>query len=250
MMQKPIIQTPVIAHRGAMAGAPENTLAALRLAQKQGAFWAEIDIKITLDGVPILMHDDTLERTTNGHGQVADLSWEVIRHLDAGSWFHPSFANERVPRLEEALRLAVDLEMQLNVEIKPSEGRAKATTIVGLIEMAKVWPDRMPHPIISSMDMEVLEVAAQLQPPWPRCLILEKETPDWRARVEQAQALLLCVQDQLLTPEFLQEIKGFPLPVLAYTLNEPARIKELLASGVASVYTDNPAAILAALQET
>src|SRR4051812_26195793 len=88
---------PLIAHRGASSEAPENTLAALKLARGRGANWVEVDVKLTQDGVPILMHDDTLERTTDGTGKVADTSWATIQTLDAGSWFDKKFRGERVP---------------------------------------------------------------------------------------------------------------------------------------------------------
>src|SRR5262249_59307691 len=95
----------VIAHRGAKATSPENTLASIRQAVAEGATWIEFDVKLTSDGHPILMHDPTLDRTTNGKGNVAETTLAAIRELDAGSWFGGRFAREKVPTLEEALEV-------------------------------------------------------------------------------------------------------------------------------------------------
>lgn len=231
---------PVIAHRGAMASAPENTLAALRLAHEQGATWVEIDVKITQDGVPILMHDDTLDRTTNGTGFVADSTWEEIVALDSGKWFNPRFAGEPVPHLADALRIVLASGLSIVVEIKPCPTRAQATTMVTLIEMAKIWPDRDVFPMISSFDMESLSVAMQLQPHWPRALLLDTWREDWRNMVDEIQASAITLDEVLLTRERVKELKQAEMPVLCYTVNDPVRAKELLDWGVSAVFADDP----------
>lgn len=238
---------PIIAHRGAGSDAPENTLAAIRSAHAQGAKWIEVDIKITYDGVPILMHDDTLQRTTNGQGRVAETTWEDLCKLDAGSKFDGTYQDERVPSLEESVKLILDLDMSLVAELKPCPGRFKATTMVAMIELAKAWPERDLLPVISSFDMDSLEMAAQLEPHWPRCLLFDGWDPDWRQKVSRAGACAITVKEDFLTPERVEEIIRLRIPLLAYTVNDPARAKELLAWGVHAVYADNPRAILEAL---
>src|SRR5882672_3455210 len=114
---------PVIAHRGARASAPENTMAAFRRAYEDGAKWIEVDIKLTHDGIPIIMHDDTLDRTTDGKGPVADMLWDDMQKLEAGNWFGPGFAGERVPRLSEVLHFVLEHNMRINMELKPCPGR-------------------------------------------------------------------------------------------------------------------------------
>ena len=98
----------VIGHRGAAAYAPENTLEGIREAARRGARWVEFDAKLTGDGVVILMHDDTLDRTTNGRGPVAQASYREIGLLDAGAWFGAAWRGTRVPRLADALALLVE----------------------------------------------------------------------------------------------------------------------------------------------
>ncbi|HET6220602.1 MAG TPA: glycerophosphodiester phosphodiesterase family protein, partial [Dongiaceae bacterium] len=102
----------VIGHRGAAAYAPENTLEGLREAARRGAGWVEFDAKLTGDGVVVLMHDDTLDRTTDGTGPVAETSYAEISHLDAGAWFGPAWRGARVPTLADALALLVELDLQ------------------------------------------------------------------------------------------------------------------------------------------
>lgn len=113
-------QVQVIAHRGASADAPENTLAAFALASTLGADWFELDCTLTRDGAVIVIHDDTVDRVTNGKGKVADLTLAELRRLDAGSWKDPAFAGERLPTLDEALALARDRHIGVYIEIKPA----------------------------------------------------------------------------------------------------------------------------------
>lgn len=238
---------PIIAHRGAGSSAPENTLAAIRSAREQGARWIEVDVKITYDGIPILMHDDMLDRTTTGTGPVADCTWETIGKLDAGVKFNPSYQGEKIPSLADVIKLILELDMSLVAELKPCPGRAKATTMVAMIELAKAWPERDLLPMISSFDMDSLEMAAQLEPHWPRCLLFREWDEDWRQKVSRAGACAMSMAVDQLTQARVEEIIRLRIPLLAYTVNDPARAKELLAWGVSAVYADCPCAILSEL---
>ena len=120
----------VIGHRGAAAYAPENTLAGFRKAKALGCHWVEFDVRLTGDSQPVLLHDDRLERTTNGRGGISGLQLAAVRRYDAGNWFHSSFAGERVPTLEEALLLLAELGLGANVELKAVRGREAATGAV------------------------------------------------------------------------------------------------------------------------
>ena len=122
----------VIGHRGAAAVAPENTLASLRRAKELGAGWVEFDVKLTRDGAAVLIHDERLERTTDGRGEVARTTLAELRKLDAGAWFDPAFAGERVPTLGDALALCGELGLGINVEVKPCPGREAETARVAV----------------------------------------------------------------------------------------------------------------------
>jgi len=149
----------VIGHRGAAAYAPENTLEGLREAARRGAGWVEFDVKLTADGMPIVFHDDALDRTTNAKGEVAAASLERIRGLDAGSWFGPAFAGARVPTLEEALRLVLEQGLGANIEIKPCPGREAETAERAVAEILRLWPAKRPPPLISSFKPACLAAA-------------------------------------------------------------------------------------------
>ena len=235
---------PVIARRGASIRAPENTMPAFIAARQDGAQWIETDVKLTEDGVPVLMHDDTLARTTNGRGLVADMNWADMQHLDAGSWFAPEFAETRIPTLEELLVFARDAQMRLNLEIKPSPGRARVTTMVTLIKAAGLWPKTLPPPLISSFDTESLLIAAQLHPDWPRCLLLDEWREDWRESAAATQAAALNLNASLLTPERLTTLRTAAIPLLAYQVNDTAQAHLLLKSGFHAVLSDDPARML------
>lgn len=239
-----VFHPPVIAHRGACAVAPENTLASFKAAQEQGAVWIETDVKLTHDGVPILMHDKKLNRTTNGRGNVADTNWDEIEKLDAGSWFDASFAGERVPRLTEALRFILDHNLRINLEIKPCPGRARSTTMVTLIETAKLWPLDYPPPLISSFDIEALTIAAQLHPEWPRGLLLDGWTDEWPALMAQTQASAIHPDARDLTPKRLAALRQADFPVLAHTVKNVKQARELLQAGVTGIFWDNPTEII------
>jgi glycerophosphoryl diester phosphodiesterase len=120
-----VVRVRVVGHRGAAAHAPENTIAALARGERDGADEVEFDVQRTLDGVPVLLHDDTLDRTTSGHGPLRERRWSEIRALDAGSWFAPEFAGERIPSLADVCAWTRSARVDLSVELKqpaPAEG--------------------------------------------------------------------------------------------------------------------------------
>src|SRR3989338_6345931 len=123
----------VFAHRGANRLAPENTLGAFKKAHALGANAVEFDVQLSSDLVPVVIHDDVLERTTNGQGFVADHSFAALKKLDAGLWFHPHFQGERVPSLAEVLEEIIPLGMMINIEIKPN--RLSVTTLVEKVRL-------------------------------------------------------------------------------------------------------------------
>jgi glycerophosphoryl diester phosphodiesterase len=239
--------SPVIAHRGASAVAPENTLAAFQRASDDGALWIETDIKLTHDGVPILFHDEDVARTTNGKGLVAEQDWGILQKLDAGSWFNSSFTAATIPTLADGIRFATEHDMRLNLEIKPCPGRTRATVMVALIELTKITsPDALP-PLISSFDIEALTIAANLHPECPRGLLLDQWRDDWADVMRVTEAQTLNLNHSLLTTDRLAMFRDADVSVLAYVVNDPVRAKELLHQGVKAVFSNNPGMILKSL---
>jgi glycerophosphoryl diester phosphodiesterase len=243
-MQKIFPRFTIIAHRGASADAPENTLAALRLARQQDAVWAEVDVKLTHDNVPILMHDDTLERTSNGHGAVATIDYAAISQLDAGGWKNPNFTNEHIPTLEQALTLAAAIDLRLNLELKPCPDRA-AITATRTCEIASThWPKNLPPPLLSSFVPECLQVAQQLLPDWPRALIVEGTFTDWGAAQKKYALQGLVINQQAISATLVAEVHSYGGQLLAYTVNDRVKSRDLQALGVDALFTDHPAELL------
>ncbi len=231
---------PVIGHRGACGVAPENTLFSLRKAARLGARWVEFDAKLTRDGRVVLFHDETLDRATDGHGPVRDADLEDLAKLDAGGWFGPQFAGERIPTLDQAMALLGECGLGANVEIKPCPGRDEETarTVARLVQ--ERWPAGAPPPLLSSFSSEALRVAAKEAPDIPRALIVGDIPRDWLRRLSAAAASALHCRHQGLRPDRLQSVLDAAVPVRCYTVNEAERARELFAMGVESVFTDFP----------
>lgn len=242
-----VFDPPVIAHRGASARAPENTLAALREAARCGCRWVEFDVKLSRDGVPFVIHDDRLERTTNGRGRVRDLDAQALAKLDAGGWFDPRFAGERIPTLAEALSLLVELGLCANIEIKPCVGREQETAERVIAEVRRVWPNDQPPPLFSSFSRTALLTAKRLAPEIPRGLLREAPGSDWAAEMQALGCRTLHLDHTQLDLGHLRRLRDAGVPVLLYTVNDPERARILLEAGASAIFTDVPDLVLAAL---
>jgi glycerophosphoryl diester phosphodiesterase len=236
----------VIGHRGAAAYAPENTLEGIREAARRGARWVEFDAKLTGDGVVILMHDDTLDRTTSGRGAVSRTSYDEIGRLDAGAWFGADWRGARVPRLADALALLVELDMQANIEIKPCAGRDVETAEAVVEVVRHSCPAARPGPLLSSFSRASLGKAQAQAPDIPRGFLIWGFIADW----DVAAAALGCVSihcaDQHLTPSWAEQIRKAGYGLAVYTVNDSVRARQLQGWGVQCLFTDRPDAIIEA----
>lgn len=238
---------PVIGHRGAAAAAPENTLASLRMAHGLGATWVEFDVKLTADGAPILIHDDRLERTTDGNGRVGTRTLAQIRALDAGGWFAPAFRGERVPTLEEALALCLELGLGINLEIKPSRGREVETARVAVATLREHWPPQAPAPLISSFAHVALLVARDLAPGLPRGYLTDRVPRAWALELQRHGCATLHTNQRWITAQRIRSLRTAGVPLLLYTVNDSERARQLLRLGATSVFTDRVDEVLAAI---
>jgi glycerophosphoryl diester phosphodiesterase len=240
----------VIGHRGAAAAAPENTLASLRKASELGARWVEFDVKLSRDGVPVLIHDERLERTTSGRGEVALTTLAELEGLDAGAWFAPEFRGERVPTLEAALSLCAELGLGINVEIKPCPGRAAATARATVETLLRCWPKTLAAPLISSFEPACLEVARERAPDMPRGYLAVALPRRWREALETYRCSTLHLSARRLVPGQRAAVVAAGVPLLLYTVNQPNRARRLLEAGVAAIFTDRVGEVLAGLDQT
>ncbi|MGE0714029.1 MAG: glycerophosphodiester phosphodiesterase [Alphaproteobacteria bacterium] len=234
----------VVGHRGAAASAPENTLAGLRRAHALGAGWVEVDAKLTADGVVVLMHDDTLDRTTTGTGAVAATPAAALAGIDAGVRFAPAFAGEAVPTLEAALDLVLALGLGINVEIKPCAGREAETATATCAVIRRCWPADRPPPLLSSFAEASLAAAREAAPELPRGLLVGAPPPDWRARVKALGCATFHCSHRQLDHAAVAAVRGAGYPMLVYTVNEAERARTLYAWGVDCICSDRPEAIL------
>ena len=235
---------PVIGHRGAASLAPENTLAGFRAAAALGVGMVEFDAKLSADGVPVLMHDDRLDRTTDGHGPVRDTPMATLAALDAGAWFDPAFAGERVPTLVEALQTCRDLGLAANVEIKPCPGREAETALAVVETIRQVWPrDRRP-PLVTSFSMQALAVALDAAPWAPRGILMRSPPADWSDPIRQLRPATVHLDRKAITADVVAGLSAHDLPVLAYTVNDAEIARKLFDLGVSAVFSDAPDVVM------
>ncbi|MBG6246861.1 MULTISPECIES: glycerophosphoryl diester phosphodiesterase [Symbiopectobacterium] len=200
----------IVAHRGG-ALAPENTLAAIDMGAYHGHKMIEFDAKLSQDGEIFLLHDDTLERTTNGWGVAGDLPWDKLVGLDAGGWYNKQFVGERSPLLSDVAARCKQYDLAANIEIKPSTGQE---TLTGRI------------------------VAQQAVPALPRGLLLDEWEEDWLRLTRDLGCVSIHLNHELLDAQRVALLKASGLRILVYTVNAPARARDLLAWGVDCICTD------------
>ncbi|MDX9707733.1 MAG: glycerophosphodiester phosphodiesterase [Azospira sp.] len=218
-----------IAHRCGGALAPENTLAGLRAAAAHGFRAVEFDVMLSAEGTPVLIHDETLERTTNGVGRVDETPDKVLFALDAG-------AGERIPALAGAAALCAELGLFANVEIKPATGHDARTGEVVAAFVAERWPGE--PPLLSSFSPEALAAARRVAPQARLALLYEDVPAGWRDALARLGAISLHCDAGRLRDATLAEAAAAGVPVLCYTVNAPAEARALFARGVAAVFTD------------
>ncbi len=227
----------IIAHRGASGYAPENTLIAFAEAAELGVRWVEFDVKLTRDGVPVVFHDDTLERTTDGKGPVAGCDLEDLKRLDAGAWFDGMFRGEAIPTLNEALSLFVKYGLCANVEIKPCPGREAET---GRAVALALQDHGLAGLLLSSFSVTALGVARDMAPGLDRALNVDAVPEDWRDRLMDLNCQALHCGHKKLTRAKAERIRESGFDLRCYTVNDPGRAETLFGWGVRSVFTDYP----------
>jgi glycerophosphoryl diester phosphodiesterase len=226
------------AHRGAGKLAPENTLASLRHGHGFGYRMAEIDVKLSADGVSFLLHDATLDRTTNGCGRADALSWRELSLLDAGAWHSAAYAGEPLPTLAAIARYCRANDIDLNIEIKPTPGRERETGAAVALDAAALWAGAPRPPLLSSFSEEALAAAQRTVPELPRAWLCERLPPDWLERCQATGCVALDAKHTLVDRAVVDAAHAAGLAVATWTVNDPARARELVALGVDTIITD------------
>jgi glycerophosphoryl diester phosphodiesterase len=222
-----------VGHRGGGTLAPENTLAGIRKAAAAGLGAVEFDVMLSADQVPVLIHDETLERTTDGRGAVAATPYARLAELDAGAWFGREFAGEPVPSFEQAGKLCAELGLWANVEIKPAQGFERETGAIAAKLAQALWHGVSFHPAS-------LAAARESAPGLARGFLTERIEPGW---VETASALgcaSLHCNCEYLTQAQADEVRTAGYWLLCYTVNDPDSARRLFSWGVNAIFTDRP----------
>ncbi|KKB64274.1 hypothetical protein WM40_07315 [Robbsia andropogonis] len=228
----------VAAHRGGGTLAPENTLEAIDTGARLGHQMIEFDARCGADDIVFLLHDDHVERTTNGSGDASTMPWHRLQALDAGSWFDTRFSGARIPTLADVAERCLALGLHANVEIKPGPGLERHTGQAVAREVLRHWKGSPAAPLLSSFSYEALAAAAEVAPQLPRGMLCENWSDPWREQTQALSCVSLHIHHTELTQARIAEIKEAGLFVLAYTVNEPLRAAELLAWGVDTICTD------------
>jgi glycerophosphoryl diester phosphodiesterase len=236
----------VIGHRGAALHAPENTLASFSKAYDLGCAWVEFDVQLAACGTPVVFHDATLERTTDGQGPLAVRSFQELKKLDAGRWFGVEFAGQRIPSLAEALDHIQALGMGVNIEIKTDGPRASASARAILAEALSVWSSgKSLKPLISSFHAEALDVALAMCPSWPRGYLVKTIDASRLAVARGLKASVINPPADRVSALELAAAKAAGLDILAWTVNDAEKAAALWKRGVDGVFTDTPGLLLA-----
>jgi len=225
-----------VAHRGYSAVAPENTLPAFAAAVRGGATLVEFDVRTTADGVPVVIHDRTLERTTSGSGPVWEATYDSVRALDAGAWFSPAYAGVRVPTLAETIDLIAPADVGLLLEIKPPATPEQVKAILEQVATRGL----LDRTIVQSFDPSVVAMVPSGIRRGLLRLRLEPDTPALAASL----GVVCCnppVNDVLAFPATVAELTGAGVSIMPWTANDPARWPALAAAGAAGLITDRVA---------
>lgn len=230
----------IIAHRGAGRFAPENTLAALREGHARGFRAVEFDVMLSADGVAVLIHDETLERTTNVSGEVSKSMHAMLRRLDAGAWHSERFRGEPVPDFAEAAALCASLGLWANVEIKPAAGHERETAREAARIAAAAWTgsDVRQLPLLSSFSEAAMEAVRDTAPHLPRGLLVDAIPNDWEHRLQALGCVTLNCNQARLDERTARAVVAAGYGLSAWTVNDPETARRLFTWGVDAVFTD------------
>ena len=239
----------VIGHRGAAAYAPENTLASFKKAYALGCRFVEFDVMLSLDGVPFIFHDESLNRTTTGSGEFGLATSDYIQSLDAGKWFSKQFRFEKIPTLRETLGWLSETGVQANIEIKPYPGCVEQTTTAVLAHINDYWSKGKALPLISSFDRDALRLCCRLYPALPRGLLFQSWQDNWLDLAQELSCFSIHIPSRSVTQKRIDAIHEAGFKVCVYTVNKRNLANKLFDWGVDAVFSDYPDVVEAVLSD-
>ncbi len=242
LMRKPW----VIAHRGASGHAPENTLAAYERAVQLGAGFIETDLHLTRDARFVAIHDSTLERTTNGRGNVHDFTLAELRNLDAGMWFDREFMGQRIPTLEEVLKFGSEHDVIFYLEVKYDAAWGMHHSLVAELHKSQSTA----RTIVISFDQSTLTALRQVDSTMMMGLLVDERQEDYAKVAIELGVRQLCPKANLVTPQLVADAHGVDLQVATWTVDEPEVMRAVAAAGVDGIMSNFPDRLQTVLGES
>ncbi|KXI22761.1 glycerophosphodiester phosphodiesterase family protein [Photobacterium sanguinicancri] len=231
-------------HRGARALAPENTLAGIKKAAECGATWVEMDVQLSADRVPVMIHDKTVNRCTNGRGSVGKMSLETLKQLDANAKFMGDgkdlYIGEQIPTLQEALLLCDQLDITMNLEIKIHRKAEVLPLVEQIVQTVKQLNFPLDKLVFSSFDLGVLTYCKTLYPEVRRGLITSKNRRNMMGKAQDLSLYSIHYAQSKLTESMATKIKTAGLQLHIWTMNEPDKAAMFRSWGVDNIITDYP----------
>ncbi|AWB35788.1 glycerophosphodiester phosphodiesterase [Orrella marina] len=227
-----------IAHRGAGLHAPENTLAAFRYGYQAGYRMFECDAKLTADHQIILLHDATLDRTTNGTGLASEVSWDQAQRLDAGQWHSTLYAGEPVATLDRLNAFCQANDCMLNIEIKPVPGHELITGTLIAQAACAAWQECEIKPLLSSFSVDALRAAMEAAPELARAQLMHTLRPQWQSTVNELQCHALICNHEIVSADIVGSVHEMGMRCLSYTVNDELTARRLINLGIDGLITD------------
>lgn len=231
----------LVGHRGVAALKPENTLEGFKYSAELGLNWIETDARLTKDGVWVIMHDPTLDRTTNSSGEIANKNYNTIKNLETGLWFNPPVKNQKILTLNELLENCYDLQLNINLEIKCEEKYDAKNWARSLNDFIKNnVPNFFPIPLVSSFNLKFLQYLRKLNANIPIGYLVESfEHNTIQIAIKNNFTTIHCDVKNILQKN-IDDCKKYNFPVLLYTVNDADVGRYWLNKGIDAIFTDNP----------
>jgi glycerophosphoryl diester phosphodiesterase len=237
----------VIAHRGASGHAPENTMAAFERAVALGVVFIETDLHLTRDARFVAIHDSTLERTTNGRGNIADFTLAELRRLDSGLWYDRQYMGQRIPTLEEILEFARKHDVVFYLEVKYEAAWGMHHALVGALQKEQ----DAARTIVISFDASAIESVRKLDASIMTGLLTEEGSQEDAVRKAlEVGARQICPRNTLVTQELVEQAHRADLLLATWTVDDPDEMRRVIASGADGVMTDFPDRLMSVVEDS
>ncbi|MFC2948242.1 glycerophosphodiester phosphodiesterase [Virgibacillus sediminis] len=232
------MKTAIFAHRGASGYSPENTMPAFQLAYEMGTDGIETDVQLTKDGIPVLIHDEQVKRTTNGRGYIKDLTFEEVKRLDAGSWFSSRFTGASIPSLEEFLEWIEDKPLYLNIELK--NNKIEYSNLEAIVYDMVLRYGLQQHCTLSTFNPESIKKIKKIGTSISAALLTSKAEVNPVTFAGNLGADAIHIKYRLFDESVVKEGKTKGMPVRVYTVNKSAHILRCLKLQADGIFTDLP----------